>query len=105
MAARIRYEKHEHRDNWVISIQKFVSKINGAKYKVLLDLENNTYNIRNERTKEFVVKSKSYGNLNVLKRNARGHLEKLGVQLNKEVRDRTFGICPKGYNQDQHENK
>lgn len=104
MALRIRYEDHEHRENWVISIQKFVSKRNGAKYRVLLDMENKTYNIRNERTKEFIYKSKSYGNLNVLKRNARNQLEKLGVELNKEVRDRTFGICPKGYTQDKHEN-
>ena len=103
MAARIRYEKHPTKDNCVISIQKFVSDTTGAKYKIILDYNDNTYAIRNERNKEFVVKSKSYGNLNVLKRNARSSLEKLGVQLNKESRDRCFGLCEKNYTQEQWE--
>ena len=61
------------------------------------------YYIRNERTKEFIYKSKTYTNLNVLKRTARAKLEKLGVSLKREIRDRQFGICKKGYSQKDHE--
>lgn len=95
MNLRIRYEKHPSRENWVISKQVFVSKSTGAKYRVLLDIENKQYFIRNERTKEFAVKGKKYGNFNVLKRNARAHLGRLGVPIGREVRDRTYGLVKK----------
>lgn len=100
---RIRYEEHKYRDNWMISIKAFVSKINGARYKVLLDLEEKKFYVRNENTKQFVKKSKSYGNIHVLKRNAREALRILGVEMGKEIRDRSFGVCPKGMTQDQFE--
>lgn len=105
MSERIRYKDQKDRDNCKISVQAFVSQKTGAKYKVVLDLNEMVYKIRNERTKQFVVKSKSYGNMNVLKDRARKHLEELGVQLDRESRDRTFGLCKKGYTQKEHENK
>lgn len=103
MAKRIRYEKHPTRKNVVISMNIFTSKKTGARYKLVLDFDAMTYHIRNERNKEFVVNSKSYGNMNVLKRNARAHLEKIGVPMSRESRDRTFGLCDKNYSQKKHE--
>lgn len=102
MGNRIRYKKHT-KENEMISQQIFVSQSRGARYRVVLDLKECAYKIRNERTKEFVVKSKTYGSSTVLKRVARKHLEKLGVVLSKESRDRTFGVVAKGYTQKKHE--
>ena len=103
MGNRIRYEKQPQRENTMISVQEFVSTKTGARYRVIIDMEEKTYKIRNERTKTFTVISKAYGNMNVLKSKARLNLEKLGVQLNKEIRDRTFGQCEKGMTQDKWE--
>lgn len=104
MARRIKYKERKDRENWMESHHVYVSEINGARYKVFLALDEMKYFIRNERTKEFTKKSKEYGNLNVLKRNARAALEKLGVNLgSKEIRDRQFGLCKKGYTQEKHE--
>lgn len=102
MGNRVRYKKHTKK-NEMISQQIFVSQSRGSSYRVVLNLEERVYKIRNERTKEFVVKSKAYGSISVLKRNARKHLEKLGVVLKKESRDRTFGLCEKNYTQKKHE--
>lgn len=104
MSNRIRYQKHEHREDCLISVNVFQSQKNGANYRVVLDLKEMKYYIRNERIKVFIAKSKSYGNMNVLKRNARKRLQELGVNLGKkEVRNRTFGICEKGMTQDKWE--
>lgn len=104
MNERIRYKDHKHRENHVISIREFISASTGARYKVLLDLENLTYMIRNERTKEFVKKGgDNINNLNVLKRTARKKLGELGVPLDRESRDRTFGKVPKGMTQKKWE--
>ena len=103
MGQRIRYQKQTKKYSTLISVQDFVSNKTGAKYKVILDVDNGIYKIRNERTKEFVVKSEAHSNMNVMKRKARAHLEKLGVSLSKESRDRTFGRCNKGYTQGEHE--
>ena len=102
---RIKYIEHKHRDNSLISGSSYTSKSTGAKYRIVLDLNDMQYFIRNERTKEFVFKSKKYGNMNVLKRNARAELERFGVQLKRESRDRSFGRCDKGYTQEEHEIK
>lgn len=104
MGDRIRYENHPTKEQNKISVKNYKSEKTGAVYRIVLDLKEMVYKIRNERTKEFAVKSKSYGNMNVLKRNARAHLVKLGVNLSTESRWRTFGICSKGYNQKKHEN-
>ncbi len=100
---RIRYTDHPTRENCLISINSYVSKISGARYKIVLDLEEMEFGIRNERNKEFSFKSKKYGNLNVLKRNARSKLEALGIDLSRESRDRTFGLCSKGHTQHKEE--
>lgn len=100
---RIKYVEHKYRENSNISAKAYISESTGAKYRIILDFDENKYYIRNERTKEFVFKSKNYKNLNVLKRKAREELERFGVNLKKEVRDRTFGRCAKGYTQSQHE--
>jgi hypothetical protein len=59
--------------------------------------------IRNERTKEYVFKSRIFTNTNVLKRDARKRLEEFGVELKRESRDRTFGLCKSGMTQETHE--
>jgi hypothetical protein len=103
MIQRIRYEDHETRENNLISVCTYISKTTGAKYRIVLDLNEMMYMIRNERDKVFIKKSKKYGNLNVLKRNARSALGKLGVALKRESRNRTFGLCDKGTTQDKWE--
>jgi len=105
MSARIRYQAQKNRENTVISVQVFTSQRTGAKYRVVLDYNENVYKIRNERTKEFVIKSSPYSNINVMKNKVRESLEKLGVVLRRETRDRTFGKCEKGYSQKEHEKK
>lgn len=103
MNLRIRYQPQKGKENTLISINEYVSQRTGARYKVVLDLNVMVFKIRNERNKEFSFKSKAYGNINVLKRNARARLGELGVPLTREVRDRTFGVCKKGYSQKKHE--
>ncbi len=100
---RIRYQAQRGKKNTVISIQEFVSDSTGAKYRIVLDYTEMVFKIRNERIKEFVFKSKAYGNLHVLKRNARNKLKDFGVPVHKESRDRTFGRCDKGHSQDKEE--
>lgn len=100
---RIRYEEHEYKEDCLISVQDFVSSKNGARYRVVLNLKEMTYHIRNERSKEFIYSSKKYGNLNVLKRTARAKLESYGISLSRESRERTFGLCPKGFTQKEYE--
>lgn len=99
---RIRYVEHRYKENCKISGRSYTSSKNGATYRVILDLDNMQYYIRNERNKEYVFKSKQYTNMNVLKRNARAELERFGVDLTTEIRDRSFGICPKGYSEKKH---
>ena len=100
---RIRYVEHPTKEECLISLNEYVSKSTGAKYKIVLNLKEMWYGIRNERSKEFSFKSKNYKNLNVLKRTARSKLEGLGVSLSRESRDRTFGRCPEGMSQSQWE--
>ena len=100
---RIKYIEHKFRENSLISGSSYTSSSTGANYRIVLDLNDMQYFIRNERTKEFVYKSKKYGNMNVLKRNARAELERFGVKLKRESRDRSFGRCAKGYTQNEHE--
>ena len=102
---RIRYIDHPTKEDCLISLNEYVSKSTGARYKIVLNIKEMWYGIRNERSKEFSYKSKNYGNLNVLKRTARAKLEDLGVNLNRESRDRTFGRCREGYTQKIHEQK
>ena len=98
---RIRYKDHPTRDNCKISINEYISQRTGARYKIVLDFDEMMFSIRNERTKEFIFKSKKYGNLNVLKRNARSKLGDLGVKVGRESRDRCFGLCEKDFTQEK----
>ena len=100
---RVKYVDHKYRDNSMISMKSYTSESTGANYRIILDFDEMKYYIRNERTKEFVYKSKAYKNTNVLKRTARAELERFGVNLKKEVRDRTFGRCSKGWTQQKEE--
>lgn len=102
MAQRIRY-KQTKEENIVISNKTFTSVTTGAQYKVLLDLENITYKIKNINSENCYYGGDNINNLNVLKRNVKSRLERMGVNFEDEVRDRTFGICPKGYSQNIHE--
>lgn len=100
---RIRYVEHPSREECKISLNSYKSLTTGATYKIVLDLDNMQYMIRNERDKEFKFKSKQYKNINVLKKLARQKLEYFGVPLTRESRDRTFGLCEKGHNQNKQE--
>jgi len=100
---RIKYIDHKYKDNHKISTRVYTSNKTSAKYRPVLNLTDMVYYIRNERSKEYIFKSESYTNLNVLKRNARAKLEYLGVVLKTESRDRTFGLCKMGYSQKYHE--
>lgn len=103
---RIRYIDHKYKENHKISLNSYISKSTGARYRIILNLEDMEFYIRNERTKQYIKKSKtSYTNMNVLKRNARRALESMGVTLDTESRSRTFGRCNKGYNQSIHMKK
>lgn len=101
MAKRIAYEEHPTRENTMISRTDFVSQRNGAKYKVVLDMDNMVFMIRNERKKEFIYKSGQYKSNNSLKHAARIKLSRLGVELGKESRYRTFGKVEKGMTQEK----
>ena len=100
---RIKYIDHKYKNEHKISVRDYVSTGTGARYRIILNIKDMEYYIRNERTKEYVFKSNKIGNMNVLKRKARAELERFGVSLKKEIRDRTFGICSKGFSQKKHE--
>lgn len=102
MSKRIRYKDHKSRENVLESIQTFTSSVNGALYKVRLDLNEFTYEIKNLRSEMIFRGGENITNLNVLKRAAKRRLEDLGVVFETEQRDRTFGLCRKGYNQKKH---
>ena len=100
---RIKYIDHKFKKNHRISTRSYTSQSTGAKYRPILNLESMEFYIRNERTKEYVFKSNTYTNLNVLKRSARSKLEKFGVVLKTESRDRTFGLVKTGMTQEKWE--
>jgi len=101
MSKRIRYKefnKGEYR-----SIDIFKSKRTGAEYRVYLDLNTLTFKILNINKQLFINSGgENINNLNVLKRVAKQYLQKLGVEFESELRDRSFGLCKKGYTQDEH---
>tara|TARA_R100001086_G_scaffold249746_1_gene190683 strand:- start:1504 stop:1821 length:318 start_codon:yes stop_codon:yes gene_type:complete len=99
---RIRYDKTDEK-NIVVSKRLFISSINGAQYKVYLNIEDKTFTIRNIGSCRIVkTGGDNINNLNVLKRRAKSELKKLGVSFEEETRDRTFGRCQKGYTQEIH---
>lgn len=102
MAQRIRYKKTKD-ENIVVSTKIYTSARTGAQYKVFLDLENVTYKIKNINSENVHRGGENINNLNVLKRAAKSRLEGMGVNFEDESRDRTFGLCDKGYSQQKHE--
>lgn len=104
MSSRIRYIETDE-PGILESVKVFTSSITGARYKVFINLNNFSFRIRNENSKtNTVIKEGGITNLNVLKRAAKRSLEKLGVKFEDESRNRTFGLCEKGYNQKKHLN-
>lgn len=105
---RIRYITHKYKKGCMVSNRQHTSKSTGAKYRIVLDLQDPDsmqYYIRNERTKEYVFKSGTYTNLNALKKGARTKLGDFGVVIGKEIRDRNFGLCESGFSQKEWEEK
>lgn len=104
MSSRIRYTETDN-PGILESVKIFISSQTGARYKVFLNLNDFSFRIRNENTKtNTIMKQGGITNLNVLKRAAKRSLEKLGVKFDDESRNRTFGLCEKGYNQKKHLN-
>jgi hypothetical protein len=100
---RIRYESHKGQEDVVISIQTFISEKTGARYRIVLFLKEGLYKIRNENTYVFVASNvKPINNLNHLKKMAKNRLMKLGAKFEEELRNRSFGLCEKGYTQNKH---
>lgn len=101
---RIRYKKTE-REGIVVSTKVLKSERTGAEYLVYLDLNESTYKIKNINSENVHRGGENITNLNVLKRTVKARLERMGVRFSEEERERTFGLCPKGYSQKQHEEK
>lgn len=95
---RIRYRKDGHK---LITVSELIAR-NGARYMVFIDLEEKTYVIRNVVSMRKWEGGQGINNLNVLKRKVKKHLQNLGVNFSKESRQRTFGVCDKGYTQSEH---
>lgn len=98
MYKRIRYRKVS---DYIFESDIYTAK-NDVTYFIRLDVKNMLYFIKNTNTGNLIKSQSTVSNLNVLKRNARARLVGLGVNLSNEVRDRTFGLCDKGYNQSKH---
>ena len=98
MIQRIRYVK---KDKLLVSRDSIISK-KGSSYIVQINLETMTYLIRNQLSLRKYEGGEGINNLHVLKRNIKKHLEHLGCVFSKEKRNRTFGICEKGFNQRKH---
>lgn len=84
----------------------FKSESTGATYKVRLDFNDFSYTIKNVGSGHLIKPDCSgVHNENYLKRKAKAHLERLGVRLGREIRNRSFGRCEKGHNQEKELNK
>lgn len=104
MGARISYTDPD--ENGICeSIHSYVSKRTGAVYRIKLDVKKVKYTIANIEGRHYYHSDDSIKNLNVLKRNVKKRLIGMGVEFESEKRKRTFGLCPKGYNQEVHTNK
>lgn len=97
MKQRIRYVK---KDGKIVSKNEIISK-HGSRYIVFIDKENMTYAIRNVLSFRRYEGGENINNMNVLKRTIKAHLERLGVEFEKERRNRTFGICPPNWSQNK----
>jgi len=99
MNKRIRYTK---KDNKLVSIGEVISTkgvTKDSRYIVVIDLVAKTYYIKNVVSHRKYEGGEGVNNMNVLKRNIKKHLAHLGIEFEKEVRNRTFGKCGKNWNQ------
>lgn len=89
------------------SSHTLISARTGAEYEIHLDETNMRYWIKNMRSESLteMPEGKKITNRNVLLRNIKSHLKKLGVQFETELRRRTFGLCEKGYTEKKHKEK
>lgn len=95
---RIRYDK---KDGQLVSKYELYSA-KGSKYLVFINLETMTYLIRNTLSLRKYEGGKGINNLIVLKRNVKKHLALLGVRFDKEKRQRSFGICERGFTESEN---
>ena len=99
---RIQYIKTKNPD--ILTNKKPLVSNKGLAYYIKLDTKELTYEILHVKSSQIIrTGGKSVNNMNVLKRNIKKDLIELGVPLGTEIRDRTFGVCKKGYTQDKHE--
>lgn len=101
---RIRYKKDRKNPNILISNE--IVATTGSRYKVYLNISELTYKIKNLVSESCYYGGENISNLNYLKTAVRNRLQNsFKVELNSEMRNRTFGVCSKGYTQDRHEEK
>ena len=101
MSTRIRYKKTND-DGILKSVRDFTNR-NGISYYVKLNTNDRTFEIRYKENQQLVKGGgKNINNLNVLKRTIKKELKGLGVEFGEDVRDRSFGLCQKGYTQEKH---
>jgi hypothetical protein len=103
MSSRISYTDPDE-NGICYSVREFTSKKSGAIYTVKLDIKNKKYTIIHKESRHYYAGPDNINNLNVLKRNVKKRLINMGVDFEPERRDRTFGLCKKGYNQEEHIN-
>lgn len=94
---RIRYKRQ---GNFLVSVSDIISEKHGAKYSIIIDIETKNYVIKNVLSLRKYEGGQNINNMNVLKRTIKKHLEALGCVFDGEKRKRTFGKCPKGWNQE-----
>ena len=104
MNSRISYISIDGNEKLKVS-KSFIISNRGTRYKVFLDLEKMEYRIHNALKRRWYTGKNKINNINVLKRAAKRHLLRLGCRFKEEVRNRTFGICEKGYSQQKHINR
>lgn len=105
--SRIIYRPSEIREGWLESCITFISSSRGSEYRIYLDLQNCKYYIKNMNG-EFLIsmpEELKIKNKNIIYKHAKDHLAKLGVKFEREWRNRTFGLCEKGYTQEKHKDK
>lgn len=100
---RIIYSDHPGKPGMLRS-NIIISARTGAEYEVHVDVPNMKYWVKNIGSQGLapMPEEKKISNRNVLLRNIKKHLQKLGVVFYKELRNRSFGICDKGYTQKKH---
>jgi hypothetical protein len=99
---RIRYKKDPKNPHILVS--KDIVATTGSRYRVFLDTEKKTYKIKNLISENCYYGGDNITNLNHLKASVKRRLERnFKVEFGSELRNRTFGLCERGYTQDKHE--